>query len=62
MNLRDNVSICAVVTEELRHMYGLCLLRLGKPGEAKEVFQAILASNPNHAEARASIGYFQADR
>ena len=46
----------AAITDELRHAHGLCLLRLGRPGEAKQVFEEILSRNPNHAEAKASIG------
>jgi len=44
------------ITDELRHAQGLSLLRMGRPGEAKQVFEEILSRNPNHAEARASIG------
>lgn len=44
------------ITDELRHAQGLSLLRLGRPGEAKQVFEEILSRNPNHAEAKASIG------
>jgi tetratricopeptide (TPR) repeat protein len=41
--------------------YGICLLRLKRPGEAIEIFQQLLASHPGDSRARQTLAATQLD-